>query len=384
MDHLFSFEETQAIEVPVYNPVRRYVGPFHSFPQREGLDRKSLLELGDHQGRKPEDIASFFQCWLYFGLLKEFFAEIVEFDEFDFKATNEDGSQVITTAHLHRYLRTWAKKIGPLCTQDTEFEDKLISSVGSLFAEVYSAGQYFIGDGRGWPHDPAVMKGVPAPLALSIMVLVDALTKTVRQVTKYRVNYDWQTSKFLIDKMASDGWCRSELNFLARLKIDTLYSASTMTRPSRDRNHSNCTAHCCLTEQVTNYDSYLEKRRKHAEGCAGSSGCVEVKVDPMQLKDLIIADSVPLIYYDTAKGSLEIESTQLGEGNHSKSYIALSHVCKYISCLAPNQTVFGQKKHHLTTPRGRWSRKPLSKQLALMPTNSSPTTDEPVGRKPSR
>lgn len=271
MDHLFNFDEVGAIQVPLYGSNRFDGGPFASFLERQGLNRENLIEVGDLQGRTPDDVASFFQSWLYFSFLEEFFAEVEGVNASDFITTAKDGTQIITTAKLPQYLAAWRSKARTRCAKSPDFETALVRSMDHLFAEVYSAGQRFVGDARAWPHDRAPMNGVPEPLALSIIVLFEALSKAARQVTRHSFNYDWQTSRLLIDRMERDGWCQSELNLLARMKIDTLYSASTMARPNVHRSHSNCAPHCCKAKQVTGHSSYTANCRKHVNGCGGCS-----------------------------------------------------------------------------------------------------------------
>ena len=188
-------------------------------------------------------------------------------------------------------------------------------------------GNILLETARAWPHDRAPMNGVPEPLALSIIVLFEALSKAARQVTRHSFNYDWQTSRLLIDRMERDGWCQSELNFLARMKIDTLYSASTMARPNAHRSHSNCAPHCCKAEQVTDHSSYTANCRKHVNGCGG---CSQVEADPSKVSTIIEADATPLLYYDSSTNRVEIESVDAKELS-SKPYVALSHVCKCIN-----------------------------------------------------
>jgi hypothetical protein len=89
MDHLFNFDEVGAIQVPLYGSNRFDGGPFASFPERQGLNRENLIEVGDLQGRTPDDVASFFQSWLYFSFLEEFFEG---FNASDFITTAKDGT----------------------------------------------------------------------------------------------------------------------------------------------------------------------------------------------------------------------------------------------------------------------------------------------------
>jgi hypothetical protein len=113
------------------------------------LNRENLIEVGDLQGRTPDDVASFFQSWLYFSFLEEFFAEVEGFNASDFITTAKDGTQIITTAKLPQYLAAWRSKARTRCANSPDFETALVRSMDHLFAEVYSAGQHFVGDCKG-------------------------------------------------------------------------------------------------------------------------------------------------------------------------------------------------------------------------------------------
>src|SRR6202012_5551456 len=47
---------------------------FKEYPTRQGYSQQDLRGVNDFGGRNAEDVKQFFQTWLFFGLVVEFFA----------------------------------------------------------------------------------------------------------------------------------------------------------------------------------------------------------------------------------------------------------------------------------------------------------------------
>jgi hypothetical protein len=80
---------------------------FAEFPQRKGID-VDRLRHGDLEQRTPEEILSFLQSWLFFGLLHSVFAAVsIKVRTRDFIVVHVDGGRVVSTALLPKLVILW-------------------------------------------------------------------------------------------------------------------------------------------------------------------------------------------------------------------------------------------------------------------------------------
>lgn len=115
------------IHNPIYPPIRvpvlgsrnkRYVYDhkgFYGYPERAGFDLSVLKTREIPEGKYSDDVASFLQAWLFFGLFEEFFhfSWVVEPDTSTttlqniLTRTDEKGHDVICTNILTQILPMW-------------------------------------------------------------------------------------------------------------------------------------------------------------------------------------------------------------------------------------------------------------------------------------
>lgn len=113
------------IEVP-YIVTAEYDGEgFDGYPERQGVDKESLLS-GDFGTTDFPRLHAFVQSWLFFGLAVEFFKVLeVTVKTDDFVRTSPDGRLLITTERLNHFIdeaRLMYDKCSPRTEQDLHFD----------------------------------------------------------------------------------------------------------------------------------------------------------------------------------------------------------------------------------------------------------------------
>ena len=248
MDHLLYFDANYRIDVP-FVCSEMYDGlEFATYPQRKGwkFDR---LWYGDLQGGTLLDAASFLQTWLYFGALFHVLAPIdPSFDPGDFIETRSNGKKFISTAKLPEYVLKW-EEVDRSRTKEQHQERH--KHINALFVEMNVLTSLFC---RGQSMDPNGSKDryyLPAEIGVSVIMLLDSITKAGFTITGIPFNYDWHPSELLIEQMKAHGWCPSAIETLRRgQQVHNLYSASTLGPPPVVEDHTTCTNMLCKKDQI--------------------------------------------------------------------------------------------------------------------------------------
>src|SRR5271170_6879802 len=107
MEH-FATATGTTIDVP-YVGTENYDGHgFHSYPQRKGWSRDHLLGVPDYGPRSSHEVDSFFQTWLYFGMLIEVFRIVgINLRTEQFIRVNVSGEKYVTTRLLPEVIEKW-------------------------------------------------------------------------------------------------------------------------------------------------------------------------------------------------------------------------------------------------------------------------------------
>jgi hypothetical protein len=329
MEHLFHVNKGFPVQVPLYADINDLRGN----KDETSWDKARLKSHGDLQGHTPEEVARFFQSWLYFGFLHQFFEGLSDFSLLDFVARDGSGNHVITTSKLQYWLIEWFARATRIHTVQHVQRD-LYEALNSLFAEIHDAAILFCSVGRSAPYQGPVYKGIPEDLSLSILVLFSALEKAATQVTTRRFHYDLGNSRLLIRLLHQRNWCPTDVEWLSLRNIDTLYSACTMDRPSPQVQHDRCQPWQCVAFHVEDESRYEQVHTNDCLGCA--TKCVPIE----ELTVLIHNDQIPLVAYIESEERLRRTSvshdSRDSQGQEIR-FVALSHVCEFMIDSRPRE-----------------------------------------------
>lgn len=171
--------------------------------------------------------------------------------------------------------------------------------------------------------DPNVSKNrhyLRGEIGVSIVMLLDSITKAGFTITGIPLNYDWFPTELLIERMKDQGWCPSAIETLRRgQQVHNLYSANTLGPPPLAGDHTKCTKLFCKRNQID--ESKYET--KHQPGCTDCAFLPDEEVR-FKIHDSLSEQCIPLIMYTWTKSDWKVE---IRDTIKMPAYVAISHVC---------------------------------------------------------
>jgi len=297
--------------------------PFTAYPQRKNWDI-SRLQQDDLLGKTREEVATFLQTWLFFGMLHEFLEQPIVTADFvvDILATRP----VITTAKLPGYMARWREQIDNEKTlpDAASLMNHRVQRYRTFFEETCHIwrdfGQFQENDG----HFPLI----PPEVALSIQILAGTLEHSVTwphivDIETNLTNFTrWQltTNPWLDRRMTAEGWCPMIFRELQKAgRVSLQYYASLLHCPSTSpSDHLTCVQGLrgCIAKNVDN-DTY---QTQHA---VGGCSCSFLRVDHAKLCDILAMGDIPVLCYTPGSDELALELVPFKAG---MKYTAISHV----------------------------------------------------------
>jgi hypothetical protein len=310
--------------VPYISSERYDGGPFLTYPQRKGKECNvyGQLEISPQgsQGTVPtNELGSFVQTWLYFGLLFEFIEgieqlandNVLEWIYDNFLAKDEDGTYLDSKLIISPVLNLWHWKPQyqeiNACKQKC---DHLFECLKLTFGKLRLSSQDL--DHR---------------ISYSIAALAECLTTFVFYVSKIQNNalihpIPWGVGFLTAEvgkEMLAAGWCPSDIESvkLKYFSLQTLHILSKMDRLNSAHGHTRCNRHQCFLYQID--DNY--EVAHNSEKCRCSMLVVDL--------DAVIAalekpNVIPLL--KILPGDVEQLQVEVVESSSDTAYVAISHV----------------------------------------------------------
>ncbi|KAK5174533.1 uncharacterized protein LTR77_001613 [Saxophila tyrrhenica] len=308
------------LTIPYYDKYKFDKGDFSGYPSRCGFD-KTEFQWGDFCSVPWEDHDAFFQAWLFFGLLYDFFG--ADGEEFI-----DQGAKRITTASLPRLAAKWQKSLPRFSRKDrlSEYERvqkslrEACDAVGFLdTAERRAKGQ----------------SNLSEEIAYSIVVL----GLTLEEVKIYHSgisaiggvdNTDlistqvggWPSTELVRKRFEAGGWCRSGTKRLQSYFMATgqFYCAS-LESAGLQIDHSACTEDRCMAENI-NESTYVTA---HSDACHDQTSCQHSGPQLSDMEAILEAGNYPVLSIALLKdgSSFEIKAVPY---HKSIRYTAISHV----------------------------------------------------------
>ncbi|KAF7540756.1 hypothetical protein G7054_g1167 [Neopestalotiopsis clavispora] len=316
MDHLSlpQFPAHPHVEVPRICEAEYDGGPWLSYQERERWQKVDFLGAS----RSADDVQSFLQRWLFFGLLHVFLG--AKLDQSSFVRDAPDGSQYITTAHLPELLRNKIREDRDL---DPRTKGERILHLAVCISEMDDV----LTNISIWKPDVLDRR-----LHLAFAAVAEELQRfswlyyrkqdtdeTHPMSTKNTFLY---ATKYLTERMKCDGWCPFQISQLGRLSIRELYFISAMERPALSKDHGNCEQDSCSAFQIdnTNY-----KTKHTSPNCQ----CAFIFAPQPQLSDILLSSdtSYPLIVPFEVNGDAGSQpKVRFIDSTATMEYVAISHV----------------------------------------------------------
>ena len=290
-------------------PVR--VGRPHMLHSPYDLDSSLAFRARERQHPTPtKELESFFQTWLFFGLINEILGDLCTTD--DFVRTTADGSsEVITTSQLLTILDRWVQRV-----QQGDLKpsyDHVAECLRLMHDVLRVAGSAF---------DPnlkfsLVSLGELFEYAANKAFLIENLAKDNRCPGTWPMLLDEPTRA---SSMQEHGWCPSQVAlFLPRTcPLQLVYFLTRLSLPDVPGRHQICDEHKCTAHQI-NPDKY--KTRHFTANCDCKHWAADVSTIDSILKD----GRLPLLRINQRHLLADLTVEIVASESNSR-YVALSHV----------------------------------------------------------
>lgn len=225
MDHLPRV--SNPVRGPIIVPFVCANFPFHSrplslekTPRKYGGNTFDLL-TDDSDHHDLSHCISILQSWLFFGLLVQVIGPIgVLLSRDDFLRTEADGSLVITTERLPKYLWFWLAVRHHQPRHETEEHAELVEQclkVANRFLNNFIIALNTKDPHVGDPDTSSIVDRLTAgKVLLSLVVLADQLCLAREGIAIYSVGLrsHWEYPSYGTTLLQGAGWCAAEINNL--------------------------------------------------------------------------------------------------------------------------------------------------------------------------
>ena len=296
-------------------------GPFLTYPIREGKEyvlpaastSSGQLPFWQHEKLYPtpkEELESFFQTWLFCGLLHEILGDLCFPQDF-IRASQEAPDEVISTSKLISIIETWVSRV--INDETATTYEHLAECLRVTYAALRAVNSAF--DQR-----------IKLSIASTGEVLGYAVNKAFHIENMARDNKCPASWRKLVDEaswteaMRAAGWCPSQIFILCEgaFSIQFLYYFTGLRQPESPSRHQSCSKQKCVAHQ-NNLEKYTTQH------CFGDCKCEELSIDNGAVEDILLKGQIPLLRIIPGQSlvdlSLEIIPSQTGS-----QYVALSHV----------------------------------------------------------
>ncbi|KAF2472203.1 uncharacterized protein BDR25DRAFT_313370 [Lindgomyces ingoldianus] len=273
-------------------------------------------------GRSAQEQSSFFQAWLFFGMLTEVLSVEIAIQDFVV-----DG--FVTTKRLPHYTSAWYKNVHAM--SDDQRHDCFMRSERNLLAARVC--RFSLLDKSQRPDCL-----VTPEIRLSISILGETLGQvhySIRQSFESRApggyidtRNKWGYNRMILHKLLLEPkqWCPNHIAFLENYPPAStnilLYYAASLDRP-RMGYHGDCSVHACMVGKVRNPKAYKTRHSDSSDPpCDGR--CPEI--EPTQAHILVILEEggLPLLRASVSDyGTVNVEVINYKTG---MEYTAISHV----------------------------------------------------------
>lgn len=259
------------------------------------FDRQGLIEHEDHS----EELLSFYQEWLYFGLMTEFFGHAVAVESF---IQEVDGHRQIDTSTLPSLIRSWRLEVYHSLSTDA---DKMVERAKTCLLLATKHCTHLDQN-----HVIGQLPGPWTEIILSIKVLLGTLA-THLDLEKHTQDLllPW-SRKFLTEPpsitmikehMIRHGWCPLRVReYFSRFSFGIIYYLASLPQNStRKSDHGGCLAlGTCCGDSI---DPKTPFRCKHTMTGKCNGNCSYLPIPKAKIVDIIKSGGIPLVtaYHDS-------------------------------------------------------------------------------------
>ena len=303
-------------------------GEFLTYPSRSKGGLPSLHTVGLFPGQlsyshqmqlaslSRQDIESFYQTWLFFGLIHEILGSLYVAEDLIYTSEDQGGHvKAVSTSRLITALEEWvvrvqAGSVDPPVTY-AHIAQCLCLTHAALSSQTIRSN-----------FDPNVLLSI-ASLGQTFAYAANKAFNITNPVQDNRCPLTWRgltDDGYWRERLLARGWCVSEVKLIldTTLSLQTLHFLACLDKSNGEHSHERCGM-----QQCTAYQNDLDKYR--TQHVSKDCDCVELAIDPEALYAILKTGSLPLIRVRTSQ-TLEELSLDIIASRPTSRYVALSHV----------------------------------------------------------
>ena len=295
-------------------------GEFLSYPVRENIlfailsdeDQRGFRHKERFQDSK-EQVYSFLQSWLFFGLIYEILGQYV--DRYDLVRDNEDAgtsSKVLSTTVIPDAVQQWVEDVKARPTSSRPSYEHISRCLRLTFTNLE--------DGA-----PEIDQDWVVCLASLAEMLSGAVNEAFggKEGNENRCPSQWHSlvrQSYWEERMTASRLCPSQVGMILKtaLSIHTLYFTSHLLQPTPLRRHDQCSEYICNAYQC----SLGDYQTRHV---TSQCDCGYLAVELGSLTDILNDGHLPLLRIKPGRILAEL-SVDIVSTRDCPKYLALSHV----------------------------------------------------------
>jgi hypothetical protein len=240
MEHLMLDGRVPPIVIPYIARDDFNDGDFSTFPERKGWDistwRWSTKDVGfDLNGRSIQEMSSFLQEWLFFGLLGAVLDIVIV--KGDFLRSDVDGRRYLTTAALPNYLQDWKERFDKFGRPEQDMRTNTAFRYWTEAQNVNCMLTYLLIYGDDIDGSESLKETLFAQ-----MLLTEALEGTTKKILWDHDEDPFpQEDTLLRERMIASGWCPFTVKYMQdKLPLQEQAFAFSLGSTRASQDHSAC------------------------------------------------------------------------------------------------------------------------------------------------
>lgn len=301
-------------------------GPFMTYPTRTGsVPDLYLAGLFPGQFRRSHqtqlaslpkwELESFYQTWLFFGLLHEILGSVCVAEEFIYSCEDQCGhTTAVSTSKLKPALEEWVDRV----QADAENPPIRYAHVAECLCMLHAA-----------LNVSTLGSNLNPTIKLSLASLGQTLTYAANKAfsieypVRVKCPSTWCTlidDNYWKSRFLAHGWCLTEVRLILddTLSLQTRHFLACIDKRDAEQDHRYCDTQQCMVYQ-NDLGAYQTKHVR--KGC----DCEKLCIDPEVLSNILRTKALPLIRMRRGQ-TLEELSVDIVASRPESRYVALSHV----------------------------------------------------------
>lgn len=281
------------------------------FPGRLSPSHQRQLALLSKQ-----ELESFYQNWLHFGLIHEILGSLYAPEDFIYTCEDDSGcTKAVSTSKVIPALEDWvacvqAGRVDPSVTYAHVAQCLCLAHAALAIQAVHSN------------FDPNIKLSLVS-LGQTFTYAVNKAFNITDPVRDNKCPFTWC---LLIDddywkgRLLPNGWCLTEVKLLleATLSLQTLHFLACIDKTDAGQSHQGCDTQQCMV-----YQNDLGKYQ--TQHVSKDCDCEELSVDPEALYNILRTKALPLIRVRPSQTLREL-SVDIVASRPTSRYVAISHV----------------------------------------------------------